>query len=101
MSSDQFFLVMSVGRVVLANAGDCPLRIRICAQRRMRHLSDAQRERQCCLEPRERRRLVFRGHWLLRVVAGNAASVRLRLRLRCLAAGTTGGDEADDELNMC
>ena len=41
-SSDQFFLVMSVGWVVLGNAGQRDLKL--CAQRRMRSMTDEQRK---------------------------------------------------------
>jgi hypothetical protein len=90
-SSDQFLLVFAVGWVVLGNAGTEPLQL--CAQRRMRPPSDAQPT--CVLAPTERKRFSFSGHWIIRVLAGNAAD------LRCLAFGTNGGDAAQDELKMC
>ena len=45
--------------------------------------------------PTERKRFSFSGHWIVRIVAGNAAD------LRCLASGTSGGDATQDELRMC
>lgn len=90
-SSDQFLLVFSIGWIVLGNAGAGELVLR--AQRRMR--APAAEQPECRLAPTERKRFSFSGHWIVRIVAGNAAD------LRCLASGTSGGDATQDELKMC
>lgn len=89
-SSDQLlFFGSSVGWAIIANTGEHP--VEIAAQRRMRQSN----ETTLVLQPGARQRLAFRGHWLVRIVDGNAA------HLQCLSVGTSGGDESDDALQMC
>jgi hypothetical protein len=91
-SSDQvLFFGSSIGWAMLHNGGSGA--IRIVAQRRMRAL--AANAVEVTLEAGSSQRVAFRGHWLIRIVDGNAAD------LQCLSAGTSGGDQADNALQMC
>jgi hypothetical protein len=47
------------------------------------------------LQPGEQRKISFQGRWVLRLVSGNIAD------LRVLGASTAGGELTDDCLKMC